>query len=370
MNRIFLVIILISLLMISACTARQPPETTAISSTTTAASRTLFGFFPSPPEVTEKSVMETYQRIGRHGDVALLQQNIPWTDFVSGIDGESTAITDIKNQHIVAGQNGLDIIFVVDPLNGLNRSEFAWLPEGWQASFADPQVRAAFTNYTMRIVREFKPGYLGLASEINTYADTHPDDFPYYMSLYNTVYDMVKTEAPATKVFVTFQWDEINNLIPGITQGEPYDINWEMIEQFEPKLDIWAISSYPFAVGLAGKDIPVDYYSPLLTRTGKQVAVAEGGFTSETVRLGSGTPQDQVDYLNAIHSQLGGERLAFWIYLIIADINIESYTEILSQNGRDMDAEILGIFANVGLCEIDGTPKPALELWDSFHNQK
>jgi hypothetical protein len=328
--------------------------------------RTVYGFFPSPPEATTQSVLDTYTAIGEHGDVVLLQQNIPWSDFYAETGGESKYLADLRNQFILAHQNGLEVVFVVDPLNGLNRREFYNLPPDWEASFADPKVRTAFQNFALRIVREFHPRYLGLASEINTYADTHPDDFPNYLSLYEAVFDSVKAEAPETRVFVTFQWEELNNLMPEVAQADPYAVNWDQIEQFEPRLDLWAVSSYPFAVFRSGADIPADYYAPLLERTAKPLAVAEGGFSSKPVGSFSGSPQDQVEYLNAIHGQIGGRRLAFWIYLILTDFNIESYAKILNQQGHGGDIATLGIFASVGLRESDGTPKPALAVWDSF----
>ena len=121
-----------------------------------------------------------------------MQREVPWKEFVKSADGDSKAIEDIHNQYILAHQNNLDVIFIVDPLNGLNRREFINLPFGWKASFANPDVRAAITNFTLRVVREFKPAYLGLGSEINTYADTSPDDFPNYISLYEEIYSLVK----------------------------------------------------------------------------------------------------------------------------------------------------------------------------------
>ena len=150
----------------------------------------------------------------------------------------------------------------------------------------------------LRIVREFHPHYLGLASEINTYADTHPDDFPNFLSLYNSVYDQVKAEAPDTQIFVTFQWEELNNLIQQVAKGRtPRQTDWNQLEIFEPKLDVWAISSYPFIVYKCGADIPADYYTPLLAQTSKQLGVAEGGFSSALVGPISGTPQDHVTIL-------------------------------------------------------------------------
>ena len=359
-------ILLLVMLACSSSPAATPGPIPSLASSPLALGRTVYGFFPSPPEVSLQSVMDTYKAIGEHGDVVLLQQNIPWADFEKGIDGNSAAITDIHNQYILAHQNGLEVIFVVDPLNGLNRREFAGLPFGWIASFANPRVRAAYANFTLRIVREFHPHYLGLASEINTYADTQPKDFQNFLSLYNSVYDQVKGEAPDTQVFVTFQWEELNNLIPSVARGKSLSVNWDQIEQFEPKLDVWAISSYPFVIYKSASAIPPAYYSPLLSHTSKPLAVAEGGYTSAPVGQASGTPQDQVDYINAIHSQIGGARLAFWIYLVINDFNLDSYAKIMKQKGQGGDVNTLGMFASVGLTRSDRTPKPALAVWDSF----
>jgi len=350
-----------------ACGSSAPAPIPTLQSSPYDLARTLYGFFPSPPEVSLQSVIDTYRAIGRHADVVLLQQNIPWNDFVASPDAASRNITDIHNQYLLAHQNGLEVVFVVDPLNGLNRREFQGLPAGWEASFANPKVRSAFTNFTLRILREFHPKYLGLASEINTYADTHPVDFQDYLSLYNMVYDLVKAESPETEVFVTFQWEELNNLIPQVAAGRvARRINWDQVEVFEPRLDVWAISSYPFVVYPSGADIPADYYTPLLSRTSKPLVVAEGGFPSTDIGPFHGTPRDQVDYLNAIHSQIGGDRLAFWIYLLINDFNLNSYAKIMNRNGQGADIDTLGMFASVGLTTADRAAKPALEVWDSF----
>ena len=370
MKHCLLVALIVLVLVPLACSSSPvatPGPIPSLASSPFDLGRTLYGFFPSSPEVSVQSVIDTYKAIGQHGDVVLLQQNIPWAYFVKDADAASASITDIHNQYILAHQNGLEVIFVVDALNGLNRSQFQGLPFGWKASFANPQVRAAFTNFTLRIVREFHPHYLGLASEINTYADTHPDDFPNFLSLYNSLYDQVKAEAPGTQIFVTFQWEELNNLIPQMAQGRaPRQIDWSKVEVFEPKLDVWAISSYPFAVGMHGADIPANYYTPLLAQTSKPLAVAEGGFSSTPVGPAPGSSQDQVDYLNAIHSQIGGKRLAFWIYLLINDLNLDSYAKIMHQRGQNADVNTLGAFASVGLTKSDRTPKPALAVWDSF----
>ena len=333
--------------------------------------RTGYGFFPTPPEVSLESVLKIYKDIGSHADFVLLQQNTPWQDFVNSVDGTSQSRTDIINQVTLARQNNLEYVFVIDPLNGLNRREFKGLPFGWDASFKDPKVRAAHKNFALWVVRQFHPHYLGLASEINTYMDTHPDDAQNFISLYNEIYAAVKAEAPDTKIFVTFQWDEINNLIPQVANGRPrLQPNWDQIEAFEPNLDIWAISTYPFVVFKSGTDIPSNYYTPLLSRTSKPLAVAEGGFTSRPVGPFNGTSDDQVAYLNAIHNQIGS-RLAFRVYLLLEDFNLDSYSNYMKSHGiNNADVNTLGMFASVGLANSDGTPKSALDMWDSFRTAK
>jgi hypothetical protein len=330
--------------------------------------RTAYGFFPSPPEPTFESILETFEAMGLHGDVVLIQQNIPWADFVEGSQSDSQAIADIRNQVILARQNGLEPVFVVDPLNGLNRREFFGLPaELAGADFSTPEVRAAFRNFTLRVLRDIEPRYLGLASEINTYADAYPEDFANFLSLYRETYAAIKAEAPDTQVFVTFQWEDLNNLFPTGAEGrEAYSTNWDQVEAFEPELDVWVISSYPFVAFSSAAEIPDDYYSPLLSRTDKPLAVGEGGFTSRPVGPFTGTPDDQVGYLRAVHDQLG-ERLAFWIYLLLNDFDPDEYAAAMRDQGRgEADIDTLGLFTAVGLREADGTPKPALALWDGY----
>ncbi|MBN2386117.1 MAG: hypothetical protein JXB85_03800 [Anaerolineales bacterium] len=358
-------ILLVLILTTLACAEGTPPPYATPEHSIFDTGRTAYGFFPSPPEASLQSVFDTYAAMGEHADVVLLQQNIPWEQFVDGAEIESERITDIANQYLLAGQNGLELVFVVDPLNGLNRMEFYNLPSGWEASFANPDVRAAFTNFTLRIVRSFHPRYLGLASEINTYMDTHPDDYSHFISLYNEVYALVKAEAPETQIFVTFQWEEMNNLFPQVAQGERFEVNWHQMEAFEPRLDVWAISSYPFVAFASSADIPADYYTRLVWQTDRPLAVAEGGYTTRPVGFGPGSPDDQVAYLEAVHAQIG-ERLDFWIYLLLSDFNLDSYAPILEQEGHGQDLYTLGMFAHVGLRLFDGTPKPALAVWDSF----
>ncbi|MFO8036440.1 MAG: hypothetical protein R6U57_07435 [Anaerolineales bacterium] len=369
-RRIFLPILLLFLASL-ACgerTANPPltplettPEKNVSPTSIFETGETAYGFFPSPPNATEESVLQHFSNLGEHADFILIQPNIPWLDFAEGPQGDSQSRTDLKNQVLLAKMHDLEWVFVVDPLNGLNRREFKGLPEGWEANFANPDVRNAFEHFTIWIVDEFEPRYLGLASEINTYMDAHPADSEHYLSLYREVYDEVKARSPDTQIFVTFQWDDLNNMFPGASESRPaYQTNWDQVEAFEPYLDLWVISSYPYFVYQHGEEIPADYYTRLSEATDKPLAVAEGGFTS------SRDPGDQAAYLQTVHNQLG-ERLAFWVYLILSDLNMDHTAEMLREQGMpEEDTQTLSQFATIGLMGVDGTSKPALEIWDRY----
>lgn len=314
-----------------------------------------------------KSMLSLFADLGRHADFLLIQRQVPWEDFVNGEKGSSQPRTDIANLITLTKREGLGYVFVVDPLNGLNRREFFGLPLGWEASFGDPKVRSAMMNFALWLVDTYHPRYLGLASEINTYFDAHPGDMPNFLSLYREIYGAVKRRSPETQVFVTFQWEELNNLAPGVREARrPFHIDWNEVEAFEPELDVWAISTYPFVAFQSAADIPPNYYTPLLTRTTKPLAVAEGGYTSRPLGPFHGSPGDQVTYLEKIHGQIGS-RLAFWVYLLLSDFDTQAATRALRADGHSSgDARTLSWFSSVGLQNLDGSPKPALKTWDSL----
>ncbi len=62
--------------------------------------------------------------------------------------------------------------------------------------------------------------------------------------------------------------------------------------------------------------------------------------------------------------------MSFWVYLILSDFNMDSFAKIMRAEGRaESDIEGLGTFAAVGLTHFDGTPKPALALWNAYRGE-
>jgi len=316
----------------------------------------LLGFFPTPARPTWRDMLATLDGISHHAGAVLLQRNVPWQDFAESPEATSREFEDLKNLVQLSRQRGLEPIFVVDALNGLDRRRFYGLPPAWgRVGFSDPRVRRAFTDFAVRIAREFHPRYLGLGSEVNTYMAAHPADAANLVSLYRETYVAVKQASPATLVFATFQWDQLRRGWTGV--------DWGPIEAFEPLLDLWVISSYPCFDYPQGP--PAGYYTPLSLHTSKPLAVAEGGCSSERVGRWPGSAAAQIAYLRAIRDQLG-PWLAFWIYLLYNDVDANAYH---SATASERDQKTLTLFASMGLADAAGRPKAALAFWDVIRRE-
>ena len=73
--------------------------------------------------------------------------------------------------------------------------------------------------------------------------------------------------------------------------------------------------------------------------------------------------------MTALHEQIG-PRLDFWIYLLLTDLDLDSYAGLMESNGvPDRDIDTLGMFAFVGLQTKEGDAKPALEVWDAIRRE-
>ena len=69
--------------------------------------------------------------------------------------------------------------------------------------------------------------------------DAHPEDVGNFVSLYKELYKKVKDEVPDTQIFVSFQWDDLNNMFAPATEGRRAgQTNWDQVEAFEPELDL------------------------------------------------------------------------------------------------------------------------------------
>lgn len=346
---LYLTLLAVGLALIACAEEGQPAPTP----TTTGEGRTrsfAMGVSSLPPELTEQSYARTFQLAAGAGEVILIQRTPPWEEMLTGdLSPETVDATERETE--LAEKYGLDLFIAIDPTDpAKGRGELASLPEELRgAGFADENVRRAFIAYARYVAENYRPKYLALGVEINMYQRLHPEDFERFVILYHEAYQAVKELAPETLVFPTFQLEELQGLLP---PGDPQPPQWYLLNRFEPRLDLLAVSSFP-ALAFSGlEQIPGSYYARLASYTDRPIAIAGMGYPSGPGGAGAGTEEDQADFLRRVldNAQQLAMPLVVWF---------------LSQDPAFTGEPPFDRLQHLGLRRQDGTEKPAWQAWEA-----
>jgi hypothetical protein len=188
----------------------------------------------------------------------------------------------------------------------------------------------------------YQPKYLGLGIEINSVYMTSPTDFEVFVTLYQDLYNDIKTVSPRTQVFPVFQLERMKGLTMwGIEENQAH---WGLIDRFSS--DIVAFTTYP---GLFYRDpsaIPEDHYVEIRSHTTKPVAFTEIGWHSEASPPGwESSEAEQAEFIDTFFALTRNieMEIAIWSFLYNPD-TIEP-------------------FRSMGLRRDDGTARPAWDAW-------
>ena len=195
------------------------------------------GWAPIAPRADVPLVLAVMDSLSKVSDIAIIQQPVPWPELLAGASLDSL-VEDRNNVAAFLRAKGLDIIFLVDPLDGLDRRmEDPGLVAAGR-TILEPSIRAMHEEWVRRIAARIRPEYLGLASEINTLAARgDPKLYAAIRDLVNTLAPVVRQRSPATKVFVSFQVDEANGAL-----GQDSIDHFALIDDFD--IDALGLSSY------------------------------------------------------------------------------------------------------------------------------
>ncbi len=334
---------------IVACTGSKGDPSTE---DTGAASRSFaMGLSSLPSELTEDSYGSAFDLAESAGEVILIQRTPPWQEMLSGGVSEKTAGT-IQREKELAKQHNLDLFFAIDPIDATERgSELAGLPADLRGSgFANEDVRRAFVAYAQYIALNYKPRYLALGVEVNSYERQNPDDFARFVSLYAEAYDAVKERSPDTLVFPTFQLEELNGRLP---DGRTQQPQWHLIDEFEPKMDLLALSTYPGRVFSDPAQIPSDYYLEAAAHTDHPVAIAEMGYTAGPDAEGNQGPAElrQAAFLDHVLGDAERLNMPLVVWFVGQDPKFTG------------DPSVSNLVQYLGLLRADGSEKAAWSVW-------
>lgn len=306
------------------------------------------GFLAVPATLTEASYVELFDTAAGSGDVVMIQRNVPWAEVSGGLALSSEAEATIERETALLAERDLDLIFAIDPWNPADRGELAGDAPG--LGFADPAVVEAYLTYVELIVDRYAPRWIALAVDVDQFAAARPGDLEAFQSAYIAAYRLVKERAPETLVFVTFQFEDLQGLVPW---GGAHDPQWALLLRFAAFLDVLAVSSFPSFIFPFQADIPGEYFSRL-EAFNKPIALVPTGYASEPGRGGVtfGTSSGQRGFVERVLREADDADWELVVWLAPQDPDFAS-------------AAPYDLINHMGLRDASGAEKTAWEVWEA-----
>ena len=304
------------------------------------------GFAAVPAALTEEAYADTFALAAQQGDLVMIQRAVPWEEVAPGAALLPETESTIVRERQLLDEHGLELLFAIDPWEPTDRSRLAGNAPG--RGFTDSAVSDAYLAYVELVVERYQPRWLALAVDLDGFAQARPDDLEAFQAIYIQAYRRVKTLAPETRVFATFQLEDLQGLLPWGTEHAP---QWSLILRFAPFLDLLAVSSFPsFTFPFVG-DIPLQYYSRLLTFK-KPLALVPVGYASEPGREGVtfGTEAGQQRFVARLLEEAEAARWELVVWSALQD-------PVFAQ------APPFDLVSRMGLRDVEGKVKAAWDAW-------
>lgn len=211
-----------------------------------------------------------------------------------------------------------------------------------------PLDQGTITNYTSMaasFANLYHPEYMAFGIEVNTLYEKSPSDYQTFVSLFNQVYDAVKSASPGTVVFTIFQLERMQGLQGGLYGGNnSATAEWSLIGRF--KMDAVGFTTYPDLVFKDPSLIPSNFYTQIQNHTQLPVIFTEVGWHSAAAPSGwESSPQEQSQFVSTFFSLTATlhPEASVWSFLY--------------------DQNTVVPFNSMGLIYSNGTARPAWNAW-------
>ena len=342
---------LVSVLIACGQQAAPPAESTRAPRVESGPPRAYrLGFSALPATLTDAGYEAAFDLAADYGEVLLIQRPPSWSDFLPGASVSATLRDATAAEREAARSRKLQLFVALDPFDPAARERLANLPGGHEGKdLGDSALRHAFVAEAKYIAVNYRPAYLALGMEVNATYERNPAQYARFVEAYREAYDAVKASSPETKVFVTFQYEQLLGVIPWEPAHAP---RWELLEAYDRRLDAFAITTYPSFAYPVARRIPPEYYRQVQQRTTLPVLFAATGYSSGPSREGvnSSTPPEQRRYVQRLFADADQLRSPLVVWLI----------------GRDptyLTAPPYDLFASIGLRDAEDRPKEAWQAW-------
>ena len=326
------------------------------------------GFTSWPYAATVKAVNDTYGFISGHADLITehIEEGVPWAEalenrpfppgFVARMEGRR------KNR-----PKGARLLLSLTSLN-MGRAGLADnagpdgkqpLPEAFRGkSFADPIVGKAFLNYCVWMTEYFKPDYLLTGIEANELLNNSPDEWGSYVEMSRSVQAELRKRFPGLPISESVT---LHKLLDKTNTGLP--AYRKAIKAFVDRHDFFAVSFYPFFLGLHSSREFADSLEFLPGFSDRPIGIAETGHPAKTIEIKSlkftfpSSPDEQNEYVKALLAQAQSHRYLFVTYWLWKDF------DELWNTFPEASKDLARLWRDTGLVDDNDIKRPAFETW-------
>lgn len=235
---------------------------------------------------------------------------------------------------------------------------FLDVPSNTTNNWSNAAARNLFQSMLVSCATTYKPPYLFLGNENDSYYEQNASDYANWISFYNSAYDAIKAASPDTMVGPVFNFEHLagSGTLNGWTTAY-----WGALDSHNlSKVDMVGVTLYPWLNYASAGSIPSSYLDPLISRIGsKPIAITETGWPAEN--LGGLNPQweasqeAQVTYLTRLDAMLEGKnvKMVNWLHLY----------PMKDTGGSPIEWKL---FSSVSLRDSSGEKRPVYDAWLSF----
>jgi hypothetical protein len=279
------------------------------------------------PDHTANDVADMFRLNAELGNFSVIR--VPWSD-----PNRMNAIRlmiDLANQYKLAPVVELSP-FKADELKGATLDPPRTVTgAGGRVSFTNSAVAEPFIDMALEVA-ELRPPYLALATDLNLLHQSDPGEYDAFAAVYRKIYERIKKISPSTKVFVTFQWDAM--------QQRDAKANREVIDKLRSHMDLLAFSSDPVRLfeRQGPSAIAPDYYGRIAAyRTGREEVFVELNWPSD----GGSGEANQVTFIRNLPRMMTELKPAMVAWNFLHDVKVFVFTArmgLINANGKQKAA--------------------------------
>jgi hypothetical protein len=311
------------------------------------------GFSGYPPRFDVALAITAINMWSQRADAAIMSYEPPWDSLLAGVPPESLIVHDnlaLANYYRTKGHS---LWVYLDPENGLNRAAESDALVRHGRSITELPVQQLYRRYALAVDSILRPDHIGLALETNLIRGIAPDSlYQAIKSIVNSTANDIAGRDSVVKLSISVQVDYAwGRFADSVYRGVETDF-----ADF-PFLRELGLSSYPYLAGFVNpEDIPPDYYSRVRNGRTIPLMVTEGGWTSASLGAIQSSPEKQARYISRQMKLLDSARAIAVFQLTFTDIDLAA--------SPPPPGSIIGLFAYLGLVDINLKPKEALSVWD------